>query len=239
MKKLFAILMAALLLAGCSSAPAGKTDAELEAEGWVKNPTENGYVLASEAGAAAELPEPQDTSRTYKPSSDAEAVACEAGVYSPDCGSINASNLQDYLGRDDVVYIDLRDTADYTQKHLRNFENIPFFAFMWNQNANTDETMIQLYGGDPTDPVAVYEESDELLHELFPQDKTIFLMCQSGGRVVHMMNILAAKGYDMSKIYNVGGMGQYTSGALDEYVVDTPELKVEAAYTTEQLTRVK
>ena len=237
MKKLFALLMAAALLAGCSTS-AQKTDAELEAEGWVKNPTENGYVLASESGAAA-LPAARDTSKTYKPDKDSEEVACEENTFAAACSAINSENLQDYLGREDVVYIDLRDTADYTSKHLRNFENIPFFAFIWNQSANTDASMIQLYGGDTTEPVAVYEESDDLLYELFPQDKTIFLMCQSGGRVVQMMNILAAKGYDMSKIYNVGGMGQYTSKELDPYVVDTPELKINATYATEQLTRAE
>lgn len=45
MKKLFAALMALLLLAGCASnACTAPTDAELEAQGWVKNPEENGYV---------------------------------------------------------------------------------------------------------------------------------------------------------------------------------------------------
>lgn len=237
MKKLLALLMAVTLLAGCSTGSAPKTDAELEAEGWVKNPTENGYVLAGEGAAVAELPAPRDTTLTYKPDKDSDEVACEENTYAPGCSSINAENLQDYLGRDDVVYIDLRDYSDFSQKHLRNFESIPFFAYIWNKEANTDTSMIQLYGGDPTDPVAVYNESDELLNELFPKDKTIFLMCQSGGRVVHMMNILAAKGYDMSKIYNVGGMGQYTSKGLDPYVVDTPELKVEATYSTESMTR--
>ena len=42
MKKLFTFIMAILLLAGCASNV--PTDAELEAQGWVKNPEENGYV---------------------------------------------------------------------------------------------------------------------------------------------------------------------------------------------------
>ena len=66
MKKLLSIVAVAALVAGCSSAPAQKTDAEHEAEGWVKNPLENGYVLAEEAGNAAELPAPIDTTKTYR-----------------------------------------------------------------------------------------------------------------------------------------------------------------------------
>ncbi|MBR5005418.1 MAG: hypothetical protein IKY14_08155, partial [Erysipelotrichaceae bacterium] len=118
MKKLIALLAALLVLAGCSSAPAQKTDEELMAEGWVKNPLENGYVAAP-----AELPAPVDTTKTYKNAEEKE-VACEAGNYSAACSSINASNLQDWLNRDDVLYIDLRDYADFGGKHLRNFEVI-------------------------------------------------------------------------------------------------------------------
>jgi len=45
MKKIITLMMALLLLAGCASnACAPLTDAELEAQGWVKNPEENGYV---------------------------------------------------------------------------------------------------------------------------------------------------------------------------------------------------
>ena len=62
-------------------------------------------------------------------------------------------------------------------------------------------------------------------------------MCQSGGRVAMCMDILAANGYDMSKIYNVGGMGQFTSKDLAPYVVDLAEFKVNAEYSIEGLTR--
>ena len=48
MKKLLALLAVLLMLTGCSSAPAQKTDEELMAEGWVKNPLENGYILQAE-----------------------------------------------------------------------------------------------------------------------------------------------------------------------------------------------
>ncbi|MFI3284015.1 MAG: rhodanese-like domain-containing protein [Erysipelotrichaceae bacterium] len=228
MKKLLLSLLALMLLAGCSSS-AALTDEELEAAGWVLNPTENGYVDASEVATTLELPEARDTSKTYVPSEGADEVACETNNYAAGCSSITVDNLVDYLGRDDVVYIDLRDYADYASKHLKNFESVPYFALVFDASAGTDG-FPQLYSGEVTAPVAVYEESDAILAQLFPEDQVIFLMCQSGGRVVNMMKLLEAKGYDMSLIYNVGGMGQYTDSSFREYTTDTGEIAIEVTY---------
>ncbi|MBP3399934.1 MAG: rhodanese-like domain-containing protein [Erysipelotrichaceae bacterium] len=225
MKKLIALLAALLVLAGCSSAPAQKTDEELMAEGWVKNPLENGYVAAP-----AELPAPVDTTKTYKNAEEKE-VACEAGNYSAGCSSINASNLHEYLNRDDVLYIDLRDYADFGGKHLRNFEVIPYFAYIYGDAG-------QLFSGDVTAPVAAYEESVEIMEVLFPKDATIFLMCQSGGRVAKCIQLLEALGWDTSKIYNVGGMGQFTSDELVAVTSNPAEMKLDATYSFEGLTPV-
>lgn len=41
-------------------------------------------------------------------------------------------------------------------------------------------------------------------------------MCQSGARVAHMMKIMELNGWDMSRIYNVGGMGTYEAAKYDE-----------------------
>ena len=176
MKKFSVLALSALLLMGCSTAPAQKTDAELEAEGWVKNPLENGYVMATDAPAPTALPDPRDTTKMYKPSKDEAEVACTADSYAAACSSINVDNLIDYLGRDDVVYIDLRDYNDYAKKHLKNFEVIHYFEVIFNADANTDATLPQLYGGSVTEPIDVYEESDDLLHAMIPTDKTVFLL---------------------------------------------------------------
>ena len=225
MKKLIALLAALLVLAGCSSAPAQKTDEELMAEGWVKNPLENGYVAA-----AAELPAPVDTTKNYK-DKDGNEIACTATDYSADCSSINKDNLHEYLNREDVLYIDLRDYADFGGKHLRNFEVIPYFAYIYGTEG-------QLFSGDVTAPVATYEESVEIMEVLFPKDATLFLMCQSGGRVAKCIQLLEALGWDTSKIYNVGGMGQFTSDALVSVTSNPAEMKLEATYSFEGLTPV-
>lgn len=220
LKKLIAVLTLALVLTGCAAPAAApveeaKTDEQLMAEGWVKNPQDQGYVLLSE------LPAPRET----------------AGDFSMEGSSINSENLDQYLGRSDVAYIDLRDYNDYAKKHIKNFEVIPFFAYIWNENAHTDETMVQLYGGPQEDPVAVYDVSDALLSTMFPKDKTLFLVCQSGGRVAMMMRILEAKGYDMDKVYNVGGMAQYTDSKYRNLITDTPEFIIDVTYTVEGAVR--
>lgn len=197
--------------------------------------TEKKEVVNAES---KELPQPIDTTKTYKPSKDSDEVPCAPGAFGPTCSSINASNLKEYLGRSDVFYIDLRDHGDYMKKHIRNFEVIPFFGLIFNAKAHTDATLPQLYGGTPEEPVPVYKESDEILEALFPKNKTIFLMCQSGGRVGMLMNILKARGWDMSKIYNVGGMAQYSGAEYKDIVTDTPELLMETKYSTESLTRL-
>lgn len=232
MKKILVALLAMLLLVGCSSQPAQKTDEELMAEGWVKNPTENGYVLAE-----GELPAPIDTTKMYTPSKDAAETACTEGVYAAACSSINSTNLTEYLARENVLYIDLRDYSDYSQKHLRNFESIPYFAYVFDAEAGVNADKIQLFGGSVAEPTSTYAESDDLLEVLFPKDTTIFLMCQSGGRVAQLMKLLEVKGYDMSRIYNVGGMGQFTDAAFKDYTTDSLEFKVEATYSFEGLTR--
>ncbi|MGB4614176.1 MAG: rhodanese-like domain-containing protein [Erysipelotrichaceae bacterium] len=230
MKKILLTLITVLLLVGCGSPAATQTQGEKPTEEVVSESVE-------EVATLSELPDPIDTTKTYKPDKDSDPVACEAGVYSADCSSINASNLYEYLGREDVVYIDLRDYADYGQKHLKNFEVIPFFAYIYNPEVGTNPDMIQLYGGDLSDPVSNYEESDMLLEAIFPKDKPLFIMCQVGGRVTMLLKILEAKGYDMSKIYNIGGMGQLTDGVYKEYTTDTLEFKVDTVYSIEGLSK--
>lgn len=222
MKKILTGMLAAMLLVGCSSKPATDDKAA-------------GTTEPKQEETVKELPAPVDTSLTYKPNEDSEETACTVDAYVSGCAAINNTNLRDYLNRDDVLYIDLRDYSDYAKKHLRNFECIPYFALIYSKEGGSDIT--QLYSGDLSNPTATYEESDELLEAFFPKNQTIFLMCQSGGRVAQLMKILEAKGYDMSRIYNITGMGQYSDGSYLDLTEDTAEVTVEATYSFEGLTR--
>ena len=135
---------------------------------------------------------------------EARLDTCEANDYSAACSTITADNFDKYAERDDVMYVDLRNATDYNKAHLQNFEMVQFFAHLYGTG---DQLFIQSNGADNYLPR--YAESVALLEEMFPKNKTIFFMCQSGGRVVHMMKIMEMNGWDMSKIYNIGGMNQY------------------------------
>lgn len=229
LKRITLLLVIMLAVTGCA---AGKTDEELIAEGWVKNPQEQGWVQESEIEdtednveeTAKELPAPLIDANDEQP-------------YAATNSSINVDNLDEYLNRDDVVYIDIRDYNAYAQKHFKNFEVVPYFGFIFNAEAHTDANMVQLYGGSSEEPIDVYEQSDALLNAIFPKDKTLFIMCEAGGRVTQMMQILDAKGYDMTKVYNVGGVGQYTDPKYKEHLTDTLEFIVDANYSMEGMTR--
>ena len=67
-------------------------------------------------------------------------------------------------------------------------------------------------------------------------DKVVFLMCQSGGRVAQCMKVMEKAGYDMSKVYNVGGMAQ-AEGNNKLEAVKTAEIALEATYNFEGLTQ--
>lgn len=151
------------------------------------------------------------------------------GDYSFENSGINSANLVDFLNREDTVYIDLRNYEDYSKKHFKNFEVIPFFAFIFDENAGT-EGFPQLFNGSHDAPVPVYESSESVLKALFPKDKNLMIMCQSGGRVAMLMKMLAANGYDMTKVYNVGGLAQYTGSEYRDLITDTEELNVEVKY---------
>ena len=91
-----------------------------------------------------------------------------------------------------VRFIDMRDVSEgYGVGHIEKFESISHFKLV-----------APLFNADFTPK---YEESVDILNELFPKDQTYFLMCQSGGRVATTIKILIANGYDANKLYNVGG----------------------------------
>ena len=57
--------------------------------------------------------------------------------------------------------------------------------------------------------VANYKESEQILKDLFPKDKNIFLMCGGGGYAGMTKSMLVKLGWDENKIYVVGGYWYY------------------------------
>ena len=152
------------------------------------------------------------------------------GVYDID-KNINEKTIDNYLGRKDTVYRDVRmleDTATWENKggtrnmtgFVEGFEVVPYAYLTEFPQAYVDqkkeENVTGLYDGktlfrldEDGNYVANYEESMEILEYLFPKDKYIFLMCGAGGYANFTKQMLVSLGWDKSKIYNVGGYWFY------------------------------
>jgi len=153
-----------------------------------------------------------------------ELAAGERGELGVD-KNINEATIDKYLGRDDVVYRDLRmleDPGNYAaiggdadlSGFVNGFEVVPF-PYIVNVSG-LPEAVGETYQGETlfTDNgdgtyTANYAESMQVLKALFPRDKTIFLMCGGGGYSGMMKKLLVALGWDTTKIYDVGGYWFY------------------------------
>ena len=138
--------------------------------------------------------------------------------------NINESTIDKYLGRSDSVYRDMRmleDPGDYEaiggDSKLSGFVNgfevvpLPYIMNVTGLPAAVGQTYTgpTLFTEKDGKYTANYRESFDILKDLFPQDKIIFLMCGGGGYAGMMKNLLVSLGWDGSKIYVVGGYWYY------------------------------
>lgn len=138
--------------------------------------------------------------------------------------NVNEATIDQYLGRADAVYRDLRMLKDpgnyeaiggdaYLSGFVNGFEVVPF-PYLVNVEG-LPEAVGETYQGKTLftnkdgEYKANYEESSAVLEALFPKDKVLFLMCGGGGYSGMMKNMLVALGWDGSKIYDVGGYWFY------------------------------
>ena len=139
--------------------------------------------------------------------------------------NINESTIDEYLGRSDSVYRDMRMLKDpgnyeaiggdsYLSGFVQGFEVVPY-PYLTNVTGLPEEvgetyTGATLFTQDESgNYVANYEESMEILEAIFPRDKNIFLMCGGGGYAGMTKTMLVALGWDENKIYNVGAFWSY------------------------------
>ena len=139
--------------------------------------------------------------------------------------NINESTIDEYLGRSDSVYRDMRMLKDpgnyeaiggdsYLSGFVEGFEVVPL-PYLTNVTGLPEEvgetyTGETLFTQDESgNYVANYEESMEILEAIFPRDKNIFLMCGGGGYAGMTKTMLVALGWDENKIYNVGAYWSY------------------------------
>lgn len=138
--------------------------------------------------------------------------------------NINETTIDSYLGRSDAVYRDVRMLVDeakyeaidgdsYISGIVKGFEVIPFPYLTHPEGL--PEAVGESYKGktlfskDGDKYVANYKESIQVLEDIFPKDKIIFLMCGGGGYSGQTKKLLVSLGWDENKIYNVGGYWYY------------------------------
>ena len=139
--------------------------------------------------------------------------------------NINELNIDEYLGRTDSVYRDMRMLEDpanyeaiggdsYLSGYIKGFEIVPlpYLIPVDNLPEEVGKTYsgLTLFNKDANgNYVLNYEESMKIIEELFPKDKYIFLMCGGGGYAGMTKEFLVSLGWDKNKIYNVGGYWFY------------------------------
>ena len=151
----------------------------------------------------------------------------ESGIRGEQFGidkNINEATIDQYLGREDTVYRDMRmlkDAADYEaiggdawlSGIVEGFEVVPY-PYLVNVEGLPPEvgssySGVTLFTHDESGYTANYEESMEILEYLFPKDKNIILMCGGGGYAGMTKAMLSELGWDANKIYNAGGFWYY------------------------------
>lgn len=170
-------------------------------------------------------------------STDEPAIAVEASLPKPELAdgirgqqfgidkNIDETTIDKYLGRKDSVYRDMRMLKDpgnyeaiggdsYLSGFVNGFEVVPY-PYLVNVSGLPEEvgdtyTGKTLFTEDKDGNLtANYAESMQILEDLFPKDKNVFLMCGGGGYAGMTKAMLVKLGWDADKIYNVGGYWNY------------------------------
>ena len=138
--------------------------------------------------------------------------------------NINEETIDNYLGRSDSVYYDMRMLKDpgnyeaiggdsYLSGIVKGFEVLPYPYI--TEVKGLPEAVGDSYKGETLfreengKYIENYKESLEILEYFFPKDKNIFLMCGGGGYAGMTKNLLVSLGWDENKIYNAGGYWYY------------------------------
>ena len=171
---------------------------------------------------------------------------------------ITPLNIDNYLFREDCLYLDTRSPKQfYMEGSIAGFINLPFYEYVADFNAdvnalftikkikNDDGSII--YPGDPGSFIANYEESEELIKDLIPNNKKILIIATAGVESCYLMNLLIQLGYDPANLYNVGsftnGMGDdiaYRNYSEAKHLVEPFELyDTNIEYNWENLTPIK
>lgn len=165
--------------------------------------------------------------------------------------NINMATIDQYVGRPDVVYRDVRmlfDPADYgaiggnadLSSTIKGFKIVPYpylatLSALPVDGAYAGDTLFSLEWDETGSIVAAtpnFKESQQVLDDLFPKDKPIFLMCGGGGYAGMTKALLTFLGWDPELLYNVGGNWEYQGGNALELIVYAEKRGEDNLYAT-------
>lgn len=150
---------------------------------------------------------------------------------------INVHTIDDYLNAKNVVFRDMRlikDPAAYEDiggsadlnTTIEGFKIVPFpyvgtLAPLPVSGAYDGERLYDIEWGEGIEILAAtarFDQSEQILEELFPKDKDIVLMCGGGGYAGMMRSLLIYLGWNPDRIYNLGGMWDYEGDHVIELI---------------------
>lgn len=112
---------------------------------------------------------------------------------------ISMENLDQYMYRDDVQYIDLRNwESSFETGYIDGFERVPFFDFLDYRAFGRSRTY-------EFSPDQLLDEA--LLTRLFKSDKAIFLYADGCVRSGYLKDALTYLGYE--RVFVIGGFYEY------------------------------
>ena len=128
---------------------------------------------------------------------------------------VTTLTIKNYLFRDDIVDVDLRPYSWVIKDgHIAGFGFFPFYDLiahrqqsdrLFSMNVVYNENGDKILGGEVGSFTPNYEESTMVINKLFPKDKYIFAISQSGLECCYFLNLLIQLDYDCKKLYNIGG----------------------------------
>ncbi|MEC9485572.1 MAG: rhodanese-like domain-containing protein [Candidatus Izemoplasma sp.] len=127
---------------------------------------------------------------------------------------ITMANLDQYMYRTDVQYVDLRNfDAKFQSGYIESFTQIPFFDYLDNRVVKRDNTF-------EFQPDHIIDETE--IRRLFDKNKAIFMFDDGCIRSGYMKDVLQHLGYtrvfvlggfyEYDGVYKMLGDGQYTLG---------------------------
>ncbi|PAT02054.1 hypothetical protein CI105_04105 [Candidatus Izimaplasma bacterium ZiA1] len=120
--------------------------------------------------------------------------------------NIRMNNLDSYMFRDDVQYVDLRNLeARFEAGYIDGFEPIPFFDYLDNNGFYRNDT----YEFNKDQLI-----DEKLIRSFFKEDKAIFLYSDGCIRSEYIRSLLSYLGYE--KVYVLGGFFEYSGNNVVE-----------------------